>query len=86
MPHLLLARWSMALAVNVMHGHGPSNKMCIHLKLKKTKVRKVVLAINMAGKALDALYTTNKTEHFSFRSGCVVLVAKCLKEDWFVVL
>ena len=42
--------------------------MCIHLQLKKTKVHKVILAINMAGKALDALYTTNETEHFSFRS------------------
>ena len=31
------------------------------------------------------LYITNKTERFSFTSGCVVRVAKRLKEDWFKV-
>ena len=30
------------------------------------------------------LYITNKTERFSFKSGCVVWVARCLKEDWFI--
>ena len=29
---------------------------------------------------------TNKKERFSFTSGCVVQVAKRLKEDWFIVL
>ena len=39
MHHLLLARLSMALAVDVMHGCGSSNEMRTQLQLKKTKVR-----------------------------------------------
>ena len=31
----------------------------------------------------DVSDITNKAEHFS---GCVVQVAKCLKEDWFIIL
>ena len=31
-------------------------------------------------------YITNKTECFSFKSGCVKQVTKHLKEDWFIVL
>ena len=31
-------------------------------------------------------FISNKTEHLSFKSGCVVRVAKHLKEDWFIVL
>ena len=37
-------------------------------------------------KALYAQYITNKTEHFSFKSGCVVQVVEHLKEDWLVAL
>ena len=29
---------------------------------------------------------TNKMEHFSFKSGCTIRVAKHLKEDWLTVL
>ena len=32
------------------------------------------------------LYITNKTEHFSFKNGCTVRVAKLIKEDWPIVL
>ena len=32
------------------------------------------------------LYITSKTEHFSFKSGCVIRVAKRLQEDCFIVL
>ena len=35
---------------------------------------------------LYELHITNKTERCSFKSGCVVRVAKHLNEDWFVVL
>ena len=35
---LVLSRWSMALAVYVMHGHGPINEMCTQLQPNKTKV------------------------------------------------
>ena len=30
--------------------------------------------------------TTNKTERFSFKSGCAARVTRRLKEDWFIVL
>ena len=40
-----------------------------------------VLAINIAAKAFFVLYITYKTEHFSFKSGCVVRVAKHIKDD-----
>ena len=33
---------------------------------------KVVIAIYLAAKALNALYTTNKMECFSFKSWCVI--------------
>ena len=32
------------------------------------------------------LFFTSKTEHFSFKSGCVIRVVNHLKEDWFIVL
>ena len=35
----LLTRQSIVIAVDMMHGYGPSNKMCPKLQLKKTKVR-----------------------------------------------
>ena len=40
----------MALAIDVMHGCGPSNKMRIQLQPKKTKVHKAILAVSMAAK------------------------------------
>ena len=41
----LLTRWNLVLAVDMIHGGGPSNKMRPQLRLKKTKVR-LVLANN----------------------------------------
>ena len=35
--------------------------------------------------AIKALYITNKTERFSFKSGCAVHIAKLTKTDWLVV-
>ena len=34
----LLTRQNMVLAVNIMHGHDPSNKMCLLLQPKNTKI------------------------------------------------
>ena len=39
MHRLLLARQCMALAINVMHGRGPSNAMRTQLQPKKIEVR-----------------------------------------------
>ena len=66
---------SMVFFVDIMHGRGLSNKMLPWLQ----RLRYVRLA-------LYTLHITNKAEHFSFKSGCVVRVAKCLKEDWFIGL
>ena len=62
------------------HGCGQSTEMRPHLQAKKTKVR-----LYKQQKAFYALYITSKTEHFSFKRGCVVWKAKHLKEDWLVV-
>ena len=75
----LLTSRSMVLAIDIMHGHGLSP-----VRTKKTKAVLVVNAVK--GNLLYALYIANKTECFSFKSGCVIWVAKCLKEDWFTVL
>ena len=56
-----------------------------HLQLKKTKVG-LYLPLILQQRASYALYIANKTEHFSFTSGCVVQVAKHLKEDCFIGL
>ena len=40
----------------------------------------------VAKRVISAIHYTNKTEHISFNSGCVVRVARCLNEDWFIVL
>ena len=52
-----------------------------------------VIAKEDSGKAVLAIYIkfyspfiTNRTKCVSFISGCVVLVAKHLKGDWFIVL
>ena len=62
----------MALAIDVIDRLGPSYKMCRHLQPKKTKV-KLLLSVYITAK--DAyLPFTNKTEHFSFKSGYVLRV------------
>ena len=47
---------------------------------------KTVLAIDIMVKGINVLCIINKMEHFSLIIGCVVSVAKHLKEDWFIVL
>ena len=40
-----------------------------------------VFVIHFTVKAFNQLYITNKTECFSFKSGCAVWVAKLVEED-----
>ena len=72
----------MGIAVD---GRGPNNEMRPQLQRKKTKVG-LYLPLILQQKASYALYITDKTEHFSFTSRCVVRVAKHLKEDCFIGL
>ena len=51
MRHLLLARQSMALAIDVMHGRGPSNENAYPFTAKKDE-GKAVLAVSMAAKGI----------------------------------
>ena len=44
-----------------------------------------MLAVHFTVKAFNQLYITNKMEHFSFKSGRAVQVAKLIKEDWPIV-
>ena len=37
---------------------------------------KGVIAVNIAAKSLYMLYITSKTQRFSFKSGCIVRMAK----------
>ena len=60
----------MALVINLIDRHGPSNELRCQLQLKRTKVR---------------LFSC-LTKCVSFKSGCVVRVVKHLKGDWFIVL
>ena len=77
----------MVLDINIIIVHGLSNKTSPQLQPKNPKAIKAVFnVIITAVKVLYELYITNKTEHFSFKSGCVVWVTKCLKEDWFIGL
>ena len=56
----------MALAIDIIHGHGPSNEMHHQLQPMKTKVS--VLAFNtvVQQKVSYALYIINKMEHDPF--------------------
>ena len=47
MLRLIIARQSMALATDVIHGRGPSKEMCTQLQPKKT-----ILAVSMAAKGI----------------------------------
>ena len=53
----------MALAVDAMDRHGPDNEMRHQLQLKKTSVA-----------VFYPSFLANKTERFSFKSGCVIRV------------
>ena len=76
----------MALAINIIDRHSPSNEMHRQLQPKKTKVRLYYPFIYMAAKEILAALHTNKTKRVSFKSECVVRMAKHLKGDWFIVL
>ena len=77
----------MVFAVDIMYGYGLSNKMRLRLLSKKTLY---VLAGNIRSSNGRYLHCTllirYGQKHFSFRSGCVIRVAKCLKENWFIML
>ena len=45
-----------------------------------------VLYIYVPAKDVLPTFFSSKTERFHFKSGCVVLVVKCLKENQFIVL
>ena len=47
---------------------------------------KVVLSVCVTAKGILAVLHYNKTKCISFKSGCVIWVAKHLKGDWFIVL
>ena len=55
------------------------------LKPKKAEVRLYQLFI-WQQKTFYLSFVANKTMHISFKSGCVVQVAKHLKGDWLIVL
>ena len=49
-------------------------------------VTKHVVSYCQRKKPFNQLYITNKTKHFSFKSGRAMHVAKLTKIDWLVVL
>ena len=48
--------------------------------------RRLRLGFYIVTKDVLAALITKKTQHISFKGGCVIRVAKHLKEDWFIVL
>ena len=48
--------------------------------------RRLIYPLILQQKVFYVPNITNKMEHFSFKSGRIILVAKRLMEDWFVVL
>ena len=80
-----MAAFHFRLAINIINRRGPSNEMHHQLQPNKTK-GKAVLAIYIAEKTFYPSFITNKMERITFKNGCVVRVAKHLKEDWFIVL
>ena len=59
----------------------------MHCQLLPKKIGKAVLAVLAVYiHSNKRRFKTNRTERISFKSGCVVWVAKYLKEDWFKVL
>ena len=68
----------MPLAIDIKDGQGPSNE---YIPSYSQRLRKGYLAIYIAAKGVICTVITNKMEHFIFKSGCVIWVAKCLKED-----
>ena len=50
------------------------------------RLGKAVLAVYIAENMFYQCFITNKMERITFKNGCVIGVAKDLKEDWFIVL
>ena len=74
----------MALSIDIMRGSGLSTKCVTSCQ---RRLRKAILAADVAAKGImHTFYYSNKTEHFSFKSGCVVQVVKHLKEGRFIAL
>ena len=69
----------MALAIDVMLEHDPSNVLHHHLQPNKSKI------YDSKG-ILSAVKLRNKRKRFSFKCENVVRVAKCLKTTWLIVL
>ena len=67
----------MALAIDITDGCGLSNEACRWLPSKKSKVMLYFPQL----KLFNQLYITNKTEHFTFKSGYAVRVTEFIKED-----
>ena len=72
----------MTLAVDTHVWHGLSNE--VRRELLPKKRGSAVFAIHYMVRHLSS--KTNKMEHFSFKSGRPVWVAKLTKEDWPIVL
>ena len=76
----------MALAIDVINRHGPSNDTHRQLQPKKTTVRYVRLAIYIIGKNIfirSSLRTIQSA--LVLKVGCIVQVPKHLKGDWFIL-
>ena len=69
----------MALAINKIDGRGLSNEVRCEL-LPKSKVI-LYLPFITRQKPFNQLYITNKTQHFSFKSGRAMRAAKLIKQD-----
>ena len=64
----------MALAINVINGHGSSNKMHCQLHPKKTKVKQYDSLMYQLKEFYPPPFITSKILCFSFKSGCVLRV------------
>ena len=73
----------MALAIDIMHGHGSSKEMRLQLQPDKAKV---MLCIIRQQNVLYTLFITNKMDHFSFKSRCVIHKANSLKRLAHIVM
>ena len=74
----------MALAIDTVDGRGLNNEVRRELLPKELEQGNAVFAVHFTvKKAFNQLYITNKTEHFSFKSGHAVQFAKLIKEDCY---
>ena len=68
-------------AIDLFRGCDLNNKVHLEFLSKEAKVR-----LHLTKRLSYWLYITNKTERFSFISGCVVLVVEHSKQDWLIML